>query len=102
MYQQELKEKKLVELREMAKERGILQPYKFKKDELIQLLSKMLEHEPIVQEEVDTAKKIDISDIDLGDLSDKATEEIEQMDEIESAQGILELHSDGYGFLRRG
>lgn len=101
MYQQELKEKKLVELREMAKERGILQPYKFKKDELIQLLSKMLEHEPIVQEEVDTAKKIDISDIDLGDLSDKATEEIEQMDEIESAQGILELHSDGYGFLRR-
>ena len=71
MYQQELKEKKLVELREMAKERGILQPYKFKKDELIQLLSKMLEHEPIVQEEVDTAKK-NISDIDLGDLSDKA------------------------------
>ncbi|HEY4544435.1 MAG TPA: transcription termination factor Rho, partial [Tissierellaceae bacterium] len=44
---------------------------------------------------------IDISEINISDLSDEATEEIEQLDDINLAEGILEIHTDGYGFLRR-
>lgn len=110
--QQDLKKKKISELREMAKDMGILQPYKFKKDELIQLLmmnkkdddeidEEINEDEEVNYEDWDEPDKINISEIDLGDLSDKASEEIEHLDEIDTAQGILELHTDGYGFLRR-
>ncbi|MDR7869497.1 MAG: transcription termination factor Rho [Tissierellaceae bacterium] len=103
MNQQDLKSKKLDELREMAKNMGILQPYKFKKDELIQLLlmDESIEIEEENYENWDEPEKINITEIDLEDLSDNASEEIEQLDEIDTAQGILELHSDGYGFLRR-
>lgn len=97
----DLKSKKIADLREIAKEKGILQPYKFKKDELIQLILKFEGYEPENYEDWDEPEKIDITEIDLGDLSDKASEEIEQLNEIDTAQGILELHTDGYGFLRR-
>ncbi len=99
--QEDLKSKKINELRDIAKEKGVLQPYKFKKDELIQLIMMVVEKEPENYEDWDEPEKIDISEIVLEDLSDKATEEIGQLDEIDSAQGILELHTDGYGFLRR-
>ena len=99
--QDDLKSKKINELREIAKEKGVLQPYKFKKDELIQLILKVAGDEPENYEDWDEPEKIDITEIDLEDLSDKASEEIEQLNEIDTAQGILELHSDGYGFLRR-
>ena len=33
-------------------------------------------------------------------MSDKVTEELENMDNINGAEGILEIHQDGYGFLR--
>ena len=97
---QDLKSKRINEIREIAKEKGILQPYKFKKDELIELILRVAEKESEHWEEP-SLEKIELSEIDLGDLSDKATEEIEQLDEIDAAQGILEIHSDGYGFLRR-
>ncbi len=104
--QQDLKKKKINELREMAKDMGILQPYKFKKDELIQLLMMNDKGKEDIEEDEnyqdwDKPQKINISEIDLEDLSDNASEEIEHLDEIDTAQGILELHSDGYGFLRR-
>ncbi len=100
--QDDLKKKKLNELREMAKEMGILQPYKFKKDELIQLLIMNNKEETEENyENWDEPDKIKISEVDLEDLSDKASEELEHLDEIDTAQGILELHTDGYGFLRR-
>ncbi len=41
---------------------------------------------------------IDIEDIDMEELPDKVSEEIEQMDNINGAEGILEVHQDGYGF----
>lgn len=97
---QDLKSKRINEIREIAKEKGVLQPYKFKKDELIELILRVGEKEPEPWEEPEL-DKIERSEIDLGDLSDKATEEIEQLNEIDAAQGILEIHSDGYGFLRR-
>ena len=88
----ELQGKRIMELREIAKNRGIPSPYRYKKDELINL---------ILKEDKGESEKIDISDINIEDLSDKATEEIEQLEDIDMAEGILEIHTDGYGFLRR-
>lgn len=111
-----LKSKKISELREIAKAYGIDGAYKYKKEELIDLIVQTLvtnEDENIVPEdesyekidveadEVDEAVKIDMKDLDLDDLSDNATEEIENLEDINVAEGILELHTDGYGFLRR-
>lgn len=87
MKREELKARKIMELREIAKDKGIEAAYKYKKDELI--------------DKIIDSDKIDISDLQMEDLSDKATEEIEQLDNINMAEGILELHMDGYGFLRR-
>lgn len=105
MTQYLLKNKKLNELREIAKAYDIPQYYKYKKAELIDIIVSSLDKP---RKEVETKeepeeenKKIDISGIDIGDLSDKATEEIEHLEEVNMAEGILELHTDGYGFLRR-
>ena len=110
MNEELLEGKTLLELREIAKAYGISAVYKYKKDELIDIIIKTLSS-PMVNIDVedtsgfaddeDSDNKIDLTDIDLEDLSDNATEEIEHLEDINLAEGILELHSDGYGFLRR-
>lgn len=67
----DLSEKTLAELQSLAKEKGIKSPYKYKKQELIDLLSKSEE------------KKAEPSG-----------------EEISAVEGILELLPDGFGFLR--
>jgi transcription termination factor Rho len=104
-----LEGKTLLELREIAKAYGINAVYKYKKDELIDIIINTLsspipnidieETAELVEENFDD--KIDLANIDFDDLSDNATEEIEHLEDINLAEGILELHSDGYGFLRR-
>ena len=111
-----LEGKTLMELREIAKAYGINGAYKYKKDELVDLIIRTLtpqDSNEIVSEiyldsdtdnesnDADEETKIGIKDIDMEDLSDNATEEIEHLEDINIAEGILELHSDGYGFLRR-
>ena len=116
MSQELLESKKISELREIAKAYGISSAYKYKKEELIDLIIQTLvstsdvktestetdapkdDIEIIEEEEV---RKMSISDIDMDDLSDNATTEIENLEDINIAEGILELHTDGYGFLRR-
>ncbi len=88
----ELHSKRITELRDIAKEKGISSPYKYKKDQLVSLILENMGDKP---------EKIDISDINMDALSDNATEEIEQLEDIDMAEGILEIHTDGYGFLRR-
>lgn len=44
--------------------------------------------------------KVDKNDIKVEDLSDNASEIIEDMDSINYVSGILDLHQDGFGFLR--
>lgn len=88
----ELHSKRITELRDIAKEKGISSPYKYKKDQLIDLILENMGDKP---------EKIDISDINMAALSDNATEEIEQLEDIDMAEGILEIHMDGYGFLRK-
>lgn len=73
-----LKEKKLVELREIAKDLGIESISKYRKDELI----KLIEQENINKDE----QKKEDEENDLGEKFD--------------CDGILEILPDGYGFLR--
>ena len=88
----------LVELRQMAKEQGVKNVTKLKKDELIELLSnnnsvsESEEAEPkvrTVKYEVDSGAKDD------SDLTYKLTAETDFI-----AEGVLEVLPDGYGFLR--
>lgn len=115
MSQELLESKKITELREIAKAYGISGAYKYKKEELIDVIVQSLAStnkskeseeveglvEDIDENEKENDIKIDINDMDIGDLSDNATEEIEHLKDINIAEGILELHTDGYGFLRR-
>lgn len=104
MNQEELMGKKVGDLREIAKAMGMPSPYKFKKDELISMIMNPEEEEEveeIINNTILDNSTIDISEIQLGDLSDKATAEIEKLDDLNMAEGILEIHQDGYGFLRR-
>ena len=99
-----LKNKKLDELREIAKAYNIPKYYQYNKADLIEVIVNSLDKpkkSETPEEPEENERKIDISTIDMGDLSDKATEEIEHLDDINLAEGILELHTDGYGFLRR-
>ncbi len=119
MSQELLESKTLIELREIAKAYGISSPYKYKKEDLLTLIVNTLSNSDLAEEieEIDVdmdepienisglysdeeTVKIDIKDIDLEDLSDNATEEIEHLEDINVAEGVLELHTDGYGFLR--
>lgn len=102
----ELSKKKLVDLREIAKSLGIPSPYKYKKEELIDIISSGKSSDEIQESHTDekTIKSEDTSldknSIDIDNLPNKVTEELENMDEINTAGGILEIHQDGYGFLR--
>jgi transcription termination factor Rho len=92
---------KISELRDFAKSKGISSPYKYKKDELIdRILQSDASLEREEEKSQDDELKIDIKDINMDDLSDKVTEEIEKQETVNGAEGILELHLDGYGFLR--
>ena len=75
-----MEKKSLAELREIAKEEGISNISKLKKDELIKLLEN--ESEKVV-DAIQNDKTYKVTNVD---------------DEI--VEGILEVLPDGYGFLR--
>ena len=76
---------KVAELREIAKDYGIDKYYKIKKEELIKEINLIKENEKI--------EKLD--------LSENAQETLKNLEDKDYVTGILELHQDGYGFLRR-
>lgn len=115
MTEQELSSKKIGELREIAKSLNIQSPYKYKKEELIKIIVENTKEstriENMREESVkdintkeDKVKQEDSQgnaiDIDPEELPEKVSEELENMETINLAEGILELHADGYGFLR--
>jgi len=100
-----LEEKKLTELREIAKAYEITNISKLRKEELIDLIIKTLssEDELTVDEDFSPEEKdthLKMEDIDIEDLSQNASEEIGNLEDMNLSEGILELHTDGYGFLR--
>lgn len=79
-----LKDLKVTELRELAKEYGIEKPYSLKKDDLLKKIKSKKESDKI----------------DKLDISDNAAETLKNLDDKNYVRGILDLHQDGYGFLR--
>lgn len=79
-----LEDLKVTELRELAKKYGIEKSYSLKKDELLKEIKSKKESEKI----------------DKLDVSDNAAQTLKNLDEKNYVRGILELHQDGYGFLR--
>jgi transcription termination factor Rho len=92
-----LEVKKLSELKEIAKAYDIPGYYRMKKNELIQAITSQEPDGPKDIEQELVADDVEITD----DISDNASEEMENLDEKDIAEGILEMHQDGYGFLRR-
>lgn len=76
---------KVAELREIARDYGIDKSYNLKKEELIKEINLIRENEKI--------EKLD--------LSENAQETLKNLEDKDYVTGILELHQDGYGFLRR-
>ncbi|MDX9917594.1 MAG: transcription termination factor Rho [Gudongella sp.] len=100
MSQELLEKKSLLELREIAKAYNIEKAYKYKKEELLKLIVDTLS----VAEASEVAEEPDDEDIpviETDDISDRGAEEMEHLEEVNIAEGILEMHTDGYGFLRR-
>ncbi len=112
-----LEEKSLADLREIAKLAGIKSTAKYKKDELLQLLIDMeIEGETrraIEEEEAEKAKQEaeipENTESDDESESDGNVEYVEGNDAVnellntgdcKKAEGILEVHPDGFGFLR--
>src|SRR6056297_593835 len=87
----ELSKMKLTELRELAKEKDIKNISKYKKAELVDQIVNKLEN----------IKRDDEKEKHKKDLPDRLSDEIDNSDDISQVYGILETHSDGYGFLRR-
>jgi transcription termination factor Rho len=90
----------LEDLRVIAKTLGIKSVTKYRKNELIDIILDNTGKEEKDIPEKKAVEEIDIKDIDMEELPEKVTEELEQMDNIDGAEGILEIHQDGYGFLR--
>ena len=82
---EDLNKLKVSELRDLAKEYSIEKAYSLKKEQLVEVIKEKRE-----------SKKIDELD-----LSDNAAKALKNLDDKDYVKGILELHQDGYGFLRR-
>lgn len=109
-----LEKQTVLELRKMAQESGIASAHKYKKEELVDTI---LDHFDQMENEFDSNydnyentedSEKDKSEltfaeeygIDIEDLSNNATEIVEELDKRNVVCGVLDLHSDGYGFLR--
>ncbi len=85
MNKDSLKKKKLSELKSIAKDIDLKGYSKYRKDDLI---DKILENSK-------SKKKTKTSE-----LPDRLSDELNKNGDINTAEGILELHTDRYGFLR--
>ena len=96
----------LVELRQLAKERAVKNSSKLKKDELIEILSKIPENEEIgsIQNQ-EIPEEISIAALEEKENTENVVNEMREGYKITNAddqivEGILEVLPDGYGFLR--
>lgn len=112
---QELEQMKLPELKETAKGLGIKNLSRYTKHELIELIrdartkgvSMEIEENPtyidLEENSIECSKPVEANPQErkIKGLPDHLTEEIPVGQEPVDADGILETHPDGYGFLRR-
>lgn len=105
---EQLQDKNLFELREIARENRVQSPTKLNKEELISQIVeassqrvKGLKIRPVSR----PSKLVDAPRRNAqNDVPDKAAESISEImavdDTCEEREGILEIHPDGYGFIR--
>ena len=87
----ELQELSLSELRERAKNEGLKNTSKFKKEDLISILREKMSEKNV---QADTDEKSDFKEI----ITEEGYKLTSEGDEV--VEGILEVLPDGYGFLR--
>jgi len=92
----ELENKKLDELREIAKKLEIKNIGKYKKQELI----KEIMDEMPLQEEKPPEEEEKKVNMDRNKLPDKINNEIDNSEEVDTVEGVLEITEGGFGFLR--
>ncbi|MDO5713176.1 MAG: transcription termination factor Rho [Tissierellia bacterium] len=108
-----LQKRTLLELRDYAEELGLEKSYSYKKDDLIDEILKLKKYKDISDDDYleseedyeeimtpDEDQELVIPKDDIDELSDNATEIIREMDQKTYVTGILDLHPDGFGFLR--
>ncbi|CDD09031.1 transcription termination factor Rho [Clostridium sp. CAG:349] len=105
---EQLQDKNLFELREIARENRVQSPTKLNKEELISQIveassqgAKGLKIRPVSR----PSKLVDAPKRNAqNDVPEKAAESINEImavdDTCEEREGILEIHPDGYGFIR--
>ena len=90
----------LVELRQLAKEKGIKNTSKLKKEEIIEKLLK-LENESIEAEEIEYDGSYVATDVITSSLAEPSNGSYKLTNaDDQIVEGILEVLPDGYGFLR--
>ena len=90
----------LVELRQLAKEKGIKNTSKLKKEEIIEKLLK-LENESIEAEEIEYDGGYVATDVTTSSLAEPSNGSYKLTNaDDQIVEGILEVLPDGYGFLR--
>ena len=90
----------LVELRQLAKEKGIKNTSKLKKEEIIEKLLK-LENESIEAKEIEYDGSYIATDVTTSSLAEPSNGSYKLTNaDDQIVEGILEVLPDGYGFLR--
>ena len=89
----------LVELRQLAKEKGIKNTSKLKKEEIIEKLLK-LENESIEAKEIEYDGSYVATDVTTSSLAEPSNGSYKLTNADDQIEGILEVLPDGYGFLR--
>ncbi len=91
----ELESLSLVDLRNLAKDKGILNVSKLKKAELIEKIMENYNNKSIQKDDETSEKAVKQEEIQNSEVEYKLNSE-----DDEYVEGILELLPDGYGFLR--
>ncbi len=94
-----LKEKKLDDLKSMAKDLGLKSFSSYRKSELIQAILENVDSEENIGKELEE-EKTDSKEANKHTKEDKQKSRNQDNDERIFASGLLEMHPDGYGFLR--
>lgn len=94
-----LKEKKLDDLKSMAKDLGLKSFSSYRKSELIQAILENVDSEENIGKELEE-EKTDSKEANKHTKEDKQKPRNQDKDERIFASGLLEMHPDGYGFLR--
>ncbi len=91
----------LVELRQLAKEKGIKNTSKLKKEEIIEELLKLDNEQPIESEEIEYDGSYVATDVTTSSLAEPSNGSYKLTNaDDQIVEGILEVLPDGYGFLR--